>query len=235
MEDPTGEERDRAHRGRAEAAGRDLRPELERARRRTHQLRTEGRAQREPGGSEHHDHSAGHASGVGCLPRTEGATGLQVGGIERGVLTHQHQAAGLDGAPDPPCRAGRWRRSRPLHGSGSTGIAAVAAGNHYIGFELAPLFYKETQKRFEGEFLDEGLAFTPGKAQGVSYMASGPLPTAIKPPSFSDCVASYDEWCVEFTAAMEQPEEADQAVQKAATETIRPKAKSTRKKKLVAV
>ena len=48
----------------------------------------------------------------------------------------------------------------PFNGSGSTGISALRTGRSYVGFELSPIYFEQTKKRFTEAFDDEGLAFS---------------------------------------------------------------------------
>ena len=47
----------------------------------------------------------------------------------------------------------------PFSGSGSTGISALRLGRSYIGFELAGEYFKQSRKRFEEAFKEEGLTW----------------------------------------------------------------------------
>jgi len=47
----------------------------------------------------------------------------------------------------------------PFNGSGSTGISAVRTGRNYIGFELSPIYFKQTLSRFDAAFAPDGVTF----------------------------------------------------------------------------
>lgn len=62
----------------------------------------------------------------------------------------------------------------PFNGSGSTGISAVRTGRGYIGFELSPIYYAQTLRRFETAFADENLVFTKDASGQVATAAITP-------------------------------------------------------------
>lgn len=73
----------------------------------------------------------------------------------------------------------------PFNGSGSTGISALRLGRSYIGFELSPIYYKQTRRRFTESFEEEGLKFKDISSQPISCEATitaGRLTAQASPP-----------------------------------------------------